>query len=99
ELAKGRTERHCREEGQRWIFARVIAGRGPAGFDRSLGDRIEALQGRNECAGLEEFHFEFAAGHALEVFAEAHPRGPEMRERATEGALHLPADLVLGAGG
>ena len=93
ELAEAGAERHRGEEGQRGIFAGVIAGRRPARLDRSFGDRIEALERRNERAGLEELHLELAAGHALDVLGEAHPGRAKVRERAAEGALHLPVDF------
>ena len=54
-FAKARTERHGGEEGQRGIFARVIAGRRPARFNRSLGDGIEALQGGMSAPGSKNF--------------------------------------------
>ena len=99
ELSERRAERHRREEGERGILAGVIAGRRPARLDRSLGDRIEALERRNERTGLEEFHLELAAGHAIDVLGEAHPRRAKVRERAGKGTLHLPTHLVLGVGG
>jgi len=98
ELTDVGAERHRGEEGERGILAGVIAGRRPAGLDRALGDRIEALEGGNECTRLEELHLELATGHALDVLHEAHTRGAEMRERTTERTLHFPAHLVLGAG-
>jgi hypothetical protein len=93
ELAGVRAERHGGEERERGVLARVIAGRRPAGLDRSLGHRIEALKRRNKRIGLEELDAELASGHALDVLAEAHAGRPEVRQRAREGALHLPLDL------
>ena len=98
-LAHARAKRHGGEECERGILAGVIAGRRPARLDRSLGDRIEALERRNERAGFEELDLEFAARHALEVLGEAHAGRAKMRKRAAERALHFPADLVLGVGG
>ena len=98
ELADTRAERHRGEECRRGIFTGVIARRRPARLDRSLGDRIEALERGNQRAGLEELDFELASGHALDVLREAHTGRAKVRERAAEGALHLPADSFLGAG-
>ena len=79
ELAEARAERHRGEEGERRILAGVVAGRRPARLDRALGDRIEALERRDERARLEELDLELAAGHALDVLGEAHARRSEMR--------------------
>src|SRR5262245_44854761 len=56
ELTDVRTEGHSGEKGERRIFAGMIAGRRPAGLDRSLGDRIEALERWNERSRLVELH-------------------------------------------
>ena len=58
EFAEAGAERHGGEEGERRILAGMIAGRRPARFDRSLGDRIEALERRNQRARLEELDLE-----------------------------------------
>src|SRR6185503_17099588 len=80
ELADARAERHGRKESQRRVLAGVVAGRRPARLDRSLGNRVETLERRNERAGLEELDLELAAGHALEILAETHTRWTKMRQ-------------------
>jgi len=95
-FAEARAERHRGEERERGVLAGMIAGRGPARFDRTLGDRVEALERRDERARLEELYFEPARRHALDVLGEAHSGSTEMRELASERALHLPAHAFLG---
>src|SRR5262245_3113683 len=98
EFAEVGPEWNRRKESERRILAGVVAGRRPAGLDRTFVDRLEALARRNERTVLVELHRELAARHALDVLAEAHARRAEMWECAGEGALHLPSDLVLGIG-
>src|SRR5262249_30769444 len=96
ELTEPGAEWHRGEEGESGILAGVVAGRGPARLDRTLGDGVEALERRDQGAGLVGIHLEFAAGHALDVLGKAHAGRTEMRERATERTLHLPAHALLG---
>ena len=98
ELADRRAERHRGEEGERRILAGVVARRRPARFDRALGHRVEALQRRDQRAGLVELDLELAARQPLDILREAHGRGAEMRQLAAERALHLPADFFLRVG-
>ena len=95
ELAETRAERHCGEERERRVLAGVIARRRPARFDRALGHRVEALERRDQGAGLEELHFELTSRHAFNVFGKAHPGSAKMRELTGEGTLHFPANALL----
>ncbi len=102
ELAYLRTERHGGEERDaRAELAGVVAGRGPAGLDRALGGRVEALERRHQRTGLVELDLELAVGKTLDIFGETRSRCPQMRKRATKRALHLPlhAALRIGIGG
>ena len=95
ELADRRPERHRGEEGERRILAGVVARRRPARFDGALRHRVEAFQRRDQRARLVELDLELAGGQPLDVLGKAHRRGADMRQLAAEGALHLPAHLVL----
>ena len=95
ELAEVRPERHGREEGQGWVFAGVVARRGPARFDGALGDRLETLERRDQSARLVKLDVELAARHALDILGETDARGAKVGERTRERALHLPAHALL----
>ena len=94
-FAEARPERHRGEKGKRRMLAGVIAGGGEAGFDRTLGRGIEALQRRHQRAGLEELEREVAARDPLDHRLQPLGRRAEMRQVARERALHLPAHALL----
>ena len=97
-LADLRPEGDRAEEGERGAeLAHVEAGGGPARFDRTLGHRVEDLQGRYQRVRLEVLDLELSFRHLVDPFHESDAGGSDMDQAASVPALHLPADALLGA--
>ena len=94
QFTRARAERHGREEGQRGIFAGVVAGSAPHGVDRPGFNRVEALEHGHQSIRLVELDVQVAAGHVLDDVFVAGGHFADDGELGPEGALHFPAHFL-----
>ena len=98
-LARLRAERHGRVHGKGDVLAREEAAHRPGRVERAVGDRIEILARRHQCAGLEEAGVDRAAGNLVHRIDEVLLGGTQQAGRGWKGSCDLQTDfLVLSLG-
>jgi hypothetical protein len=78
-----------------WLLVRPVGRGAREGLDRSLGGRLEGVEGLDDLVGREDLDLESAAARLLDQLRQALGRALQHLERGGPGGGQAPLDLGL----